>query len=341
MTGIPTDLLPTLGDDASHSRFGPEMAERIVREHYGIDGTAEPLSGERDENYCIVVDGRPAYVFKFPPLGQEALETDLFVSALRHVELAAPDLPIPRMIANSAREFVVDTLDDQGGKRSAMMCSFLPGTPLIEVPRHSRQRSECGALLARLAVALRDFTHPAMRRGLAWDLQHLPRLAGLLPRIGDLPFENFVRMFLDDFTRDVAPALRSVPQQFVHNDFNARNIIVDTADSTRIAGVIDFGDAVFTARAVDVAVGVIGQLATPEEAPRAMQEFVDAYCAVVPLDDEELRLLDWLVAGRIVQNVIMTSWYRNNGPNAEHFADFGAAYFEWRIDFAASLIGRA
>jgi Ser/Thr protein kinase RdoA (MazF antagonist) len=126
--------------------------------------------------------------------------------------------------------------------------------------------------------------------------------------------------------------------QFVHNDFNARNLIVDPADESRIVGVIDFGDSVHTALVADVAVGVIGQLAAPETADESMREFVDAYCDVVPLSPEELAMLPLLIAGRIVQNVVMTSWHRARNPGGTHFDGFDTAYFEWRVALARRLV---
>jgi Ser/Thr protein kinase RdoA (MazF antagonist) len=105
-----------------------------------------------------------------------------------------------------------------------------------------------------------------------------------------------------------------------------------------VVGVIDFGDAIHTALIADVAVGVIGQLASPQTADDAIREFVHAYCEVEPLSSEELSLLDSLIAGRIVQNVVMTSWYRSLDTEADgHFAAFDASFFEWRIELAKRL----
>jgi hydroxylysine kinase len=171
-------------------------------------------------------------------------------------------------------------------------------------------------------------------------LRNIPVLRGLLPQIDDLPFAPFVREFLDFFARDIARPLAALPHQFVHNDFNARNLIVDERDDARISGVIDFGDAAYTARIVDVAVAVIGQLSAPDTADLALETFIEAYRAVSPLEAREEALLPCLVAARIVQNVVMTSWYRSRQPVDGHFAAFDAEYFAWRVDFARRLTAR-
>lgn len=332
-----SDLLPTFGQGGLSS-IGAPLAELIVKEHFGFEANAVPLTGERDDNFCVVIDGEPAFVLKIPAPLQPLAETELFMAVLRYVKDRAPDLPTPHLQATASGDDIFRFIDGTGATRVGLMCSFLPGIPLIEVERSSLLRVQCGALLAKLATVLHGFSHPAMHRPLAWDLKQLPRIAAMLPAIGDLPFEPFISAFLAAFTADIMPRLQRVPQQFVHNDFNARNLLVDVQDHARIAGVIDFGDAVHTARVADVAIGVIGQLASAETAEQSTREFVAAYCAVTPLVAEEHGLLRWLVAGRIVQNVIMTSWYRNHGPNRDHFADFGPPYFEWRIDFARRLV---
>lgn len=96
--------------------------------------------------------------------------------------------------------------------------------------------------------------------------------------------------------------------------FNARNILVDVEDESRVTGIIDFGDSVQTSLIADVALSVMGQLADPETAEDSIRELVAAYCEVVPLLAEELELLNSLIAGRIVQNIVMTSWHRARNP---------------------------
>jgi Ser/Thr protein kinase RdoA (MazF antagonist) len=129
-----------------------------------------------------------------------------------------------------------------------------------------------------------------------------------------------------------------VRRQFVHNDFNARNIIVDPSDESRVTGIIDFGDSVHTALIADVAVGAVGQLSAPETADEAIQHFVRAYREIEPLDGQELALLPWLIAGRIVQNVVITSWRRARDPEDPHFKAFGASFFKWRVELAKRLV---
>ena len=323
---------------ASSPLVSTKRAESLALEQFGIPGHAERLTGERDENFWIRTAVGPGYVLKVANAAESPEITDLQIAALQHVERVDPSLPCARVLHCKNGRTQARFIDENGAARTVVLYSFLPGKPLLQAHRSPPQRAACGRLLARLGQALRDFEHPASRRALVWDLRRLPELQGLLPEIPGLLEAQFIRSFLAEFSAKISPRLKTLRSQFIHNDLNARNVIVDPADESRVVGIIDFGDSVHTALVADVAVGVIGQLAAPETADDAIREFVRAYCDVEPLSAEELAILPRLIAGRIVQNVVMTSWYRARDPGGTHFGGFDTAYFEWRVALARRLM---
>jgi len=316
----------------------PARAESLAHEHFGILGHAERLTGERDENFWLRTQVGPGYVLKVANAAEAPEVTDLQIAALQHVERVDPSLPCARVHRSKQGGTQARFVDENGTHRTAVLYSFLPGRPLLNACRSSVQRAACGRLLARLGHALRNFEHPASHRSLIWDLRQLSKLQALLEEVPGLLDAEFIRDFLADFVAQHAPRLATLRTQFVHNDFNARNVIVDAADESQVVGVIDFGDSVHTALVADVAVGVMGQLAAPETADESIREFVGAYCEVEPLSSEELAILPRLIAGRIVQNVVVTSWYRARNPEGTHFDGFDTAYFEWRVALARRLV---
>lgn len=333
------EVLSTL-EDGPACPVGLAAATDLIAEHYTVTGDVRLLTGERDENFRLESAEGDGAIFKIFGPSEADVAADLLAAILTYLERMAPDLPVPRLITGKSGE-ILRFRDDKGRDRRAIMYSFLSGRPLIDAQRNTKQYRQCGTLLATLAQALGGFRHPAMQRPLIWNLRNVPALRGLLSQIHDLPFAPFVREFLEHFTRDVAGPLGSLPHQFVHNDFNARNIIVAADDEARVSGIIDFGDAIYTARIADVAVGVIGQLSGSNCAELAFSTFVEAYEVVSPLERNEKALLPWMVSARIVQNVVMTSWYRSRQPSDGHFAAFDEGYFAWRVDFARQLIADA
>ena len=330
------DLLSTL-DGTPARKLGPSAAAKLMGQHYEIEGDLSPLTAELDENFRVRTTSGDDAIFKIFGSSRAEEAASLLAATLAYLERTAPDLPVPRVMAGRGGA-ILRFLDEDGRDRRAILYSFLPGKPLMDAPRQLEQYRQSGALLAKLACALRGFQHPAMHRLLIWDLRNVSALRGIVHQLPDLAFRPFLLDFLDVFARDIAGALTSLPHQFVHNDFNARNILVSAEDDSHICGVIDFGDALFTARIADVAVGVIGQLSAPDCATLAMDSFVAAYESVSPVETLEKQLLPWLVAARIVQNIVMTSWYRSRQPDAGHFVGFDVAYFAWRKDFAQALI---
>ncbi|MBW4053639.1 MAG: phosphotransferase [Proteobacteria bacterium] len=317
-------------------QIATSLVEQVVRDGYGVDARAERLTGERDQNFRMRTADDSGFVLKIAHAEELPVVIDLPIAALLHLERADPALPCPRVVRSRDRTRVTFR-DANGAERTAFLYTFLPGKPLLSATRCRSQRTACGRLLARLGHALRAFQHPATRRSLIWDLMQVPALDAVLHRLPDMRYRQFCAAFVRQFSTEILPRLRALRSQPVHNDFNSRNLLVDPDDETRITGIIDFGDLVHTALLADIAVGVIGQLATAQSADEAMLEFVEGYRSVEPLRPEELELLKWLIAGRIVQNVTMTSWYRAHGPAGGHFDTFDADYFEWRVALAERL----
>lgn len=311
----------------------------ILARHYALHGDITPLTAERDENFRVR-SPQGEFVLKVFASGTPADEADMLCAVLRHLEANAEDLPVPRLTPAPHGEPYVRLSGEGESERLAVLYSFLPGTPLMDVDRSVGQARACGMLGARLAMALHDFVHPAMHRRLIWDLRHLPDLAAIAASLREVPFADFVLPFIDRFSTDIAPALDALPRQCVHNDLNARNVIVAISDPEKIAGIIDFGDSVHTARVCDIAVGVIGQLAHASTAEGMMRAFLEGYESAAAMTRDEREIVPSLVAARIVQNVVMTSYYREKASGSGHFSGFGKDYFGWRVAFAQSLVER-
>lgn len=318
-----------------------DLVQALVDESFGIAARATRLTGDRDENFRMDTEDGPSYVFKVLPPGEPAATADLLPAVLRHLESVAVDLPVPRVIPTRNGGSQIRFNDASGALRVATLCTFLPGNVLLGSTRSSAQYRSCGRLLAQLAGALRTFDHAGCQREIVWDIAHVPKLASLIPKVPDLPNTSFLRKFVAQFTVEIAPRLARLRHQFVHNDFNARNILVHPDDESRVVGIIDFGDAVYTALVADVAVGVTGQLSAPEAADGAVREFVGAYCEVEPLREEELMLLNWLIAGRIALNTVWTAWWRLQHPSGGHFDTFDTGFFAWRVEFARRLVSQS
>jgi len=316
----------------------PELAEKIVREQYGLHVVAERLTGERDENFKVTATDGTEYVFKVANAAEDPSVTDLPTAALVHMETVDPSFPCPRVHRDRSGHTQVRFNDHAELLRTARLVTYLPGRPLQSASRSAAQRAACGRMAARLGRALRSFEHPASHRTLVWDLRNVPKLRMLLDDLPSLPCADFIADFIARFEARVEPRLACVRHQFVHNDFNARNILVDPADESVIAGIIDFGDSVHTALIADVAIAAGAQITDIDTAGESVADLVRAYRQVEPLLAAEMEILNWLIAARIVTGVLIPSWHRARNPSATHYDAFDADHIRARVELASRLM---
>ncbi len=314
-----------------------ETAERVAQQHWGITGRARLLTGERDRNFHVrAADGRE-FVLKFANPVEDAAVVDMQIQALRHVARVDPSFPVPRVIPMP--DGSVETLvpHETGGIQRVRLLSWVPGALLHASRRSAAQRVACGRGLARLEVALSGFSHPATGHALIWDMQHMLRLRELVPMLGSEEAREVFVSILDDFAARVAPALPNLRRQVLYNDMNGGNTLVDSADHDRLAGIIDFGDMVETAVAIDVGTGATSQLAPDMDEVTALGLFVGGYHAVYPLLAEEIALIPLLTAARIGMSLTLQSWHRAVQPDNPHYADVTAEVLRRRLDNIAAL----
>ena len=159
--------------------------------------------------------------------------------------------------------------------------------------------------------------HPPTDPALLWDLHRTPELQNWLPAISDAQLRAWGETVLGQYVQEVHPRLAELPQQFLHNDFNPYNLLVDPAQTDAVCGVLDFGDMVHGPRVFDVAVGASYQCHEAGQ-PRLESwiEFMQGYQQVNPLPDRELQLVALLSAVRCAITLCITEqralWFPEN-----------------------------
>ena len=323
---------------ASPIALSVQEAEELARDHYGIDGTATRLTGERDENFRLsCADGRQ-FVLKVASAAEEPAVTALPTAALLHVERVDPQLPCPRVVLDLEGGTQSRYQDGLGRQRAVRVLSYLPGKTLRSAPRSRAQRVACGRMAARLGLALRDFTHPAARRSLIWDLRNVGQTLGLLQEVPGLVEKEAMAALIERIEMLITIRFQRLRQQVIHNDLNDLNLLVDPADEAVIVGVIDFGDVVHTALIADVAIVAADQITDGTPARDSIADIVMAYHEVTPLLPSELVLLNPLIAARILSDILVASWHRHRNPGGTHYSDLDPAFVRARVQLAADLL---
>lgn len=288
--------------------FSEDEAETLAKSHFGIIGRAARLTSERDANFRIKTADGISYVLKIANPVEALLVTNLQTRALLHIAAADPDLPVQRILPSVENEPECILLDESGRPMVLRLFSYVEGTPLHQAPRSAEQRRNLGISLARLGLALRDFSHPAADHELLWDIKHAARLWQFLPFVEDQDRRGLVERILRRFEEGVAPVMPKLRAQFVHNDFNPHNVLVAAEDPSRVTGILDFGDMVYTPLINDLAIAASYQLSVDGDPLAEAGDVIAAYHGVAPLQPLEIDLLYDLIGARLATTASITSW---------------------------------
>jgi len=298
--------------------FSPAEAAEIALGQYGIDGAAQPLVSERDQNFSLHGrDGR-RFVLKVSNRAERHDAIDFQSKALLHVQAKDPALPLPRVI--STLDGALNGMAERRGRAHFIrLLSWLDGSQLREASAGPLLAGRMGRFLARLGVALRDFDHPGARLPLLWDIKRAASLADFIGYVDETGLRRVADAHLDRFVTRLKPQLDTLRTQVIHNDMNPANVLVDSNEPTRISGLIDFGDLTRSPLVIDLAVAAAYQLDTGVDPLAGVLPMIAGYHGVVPLQDTELELLTDLIRTRLVTSLLIGSYRANLFPENREY----------------------
>lgn len=283
--------------------------------HFGIEGSFEAVDSERDQNFHVTADSGEHYVLKFANSAEDPAVTDLQSQALLHIEQTDRDFPVPRLCRTLDGELSALAIADDGREHAVRVLSWLKGTPLRFLAGTNNVAAPLGHCLARLDRALRGFEHPSDDYSLLWDIKRAGSLSGLLDNIGDTDLRKTCARQLQRFDTSIAPALNDLRWQFIHNDFNPGNVLMETGSANALAGVIDFGDAVRSPLIIDVAVAAAYLCHADDDPFVDVIQFLAAYTSQLPLLEREIGVLCDLILMRNVLTILITNWRAARFPD--------------------------
>ncbi len=335
------------GLSTKHVRMPAAEASALLRAAFGLSGELSPLPTEKDDTFQVHAADGAKFILKVANPAELTAELDFEVQLLMHIERVDPALAVPRVIAAAGRPYL-SWRDRAGQLRHVRLLSYLEGIPLDRTSSTALERFRIGELLARLRHATAGFSHPADGRILAWDVRHLLDLSSLLTYIDDPERRTALRLGLKRFA-SLQPRIARLRMQVLHNDFNRSNLIVDHDHPQFVTGIIDFGDSVRTAIAIDVATALLNQLPRDacgdpqEDLFQAPRDLLRGYLSAAELTEEELELIPHLVMARVIARALISSWRGKVFPeNADYLlrnTAQGWAQLKWFLVQSTEAIG--
>lgn len=305
-------------EELAFERISEDQAVRIAFVGFDLEAySAERLDTERDDSFHLVT-ARGDRVLKIAHPADDSSVIGPQLRALQHARRADRTLPLQRLV-RTAFGGPLHLLEDG---RVSWMFEWMPGTLLRDAVVGEAQLEALGAMLGRLSRALRTFATEEVPRRSAWDLQNVPRLATLLGLVPNAASAEA----LARFDARVTPRLGELPTQFIHNDFNPGNVLVDPEREEFVVGILDFGDVVDSLRVADLAVALAYQISPLRHSFDQLNPMIAAFDRAVRLAPAEREVLPTLVACRFAQRILINQWIERDGlgHGAMHEANLSA-----------------
>ena len=304
-------------------RFDLHTAERVAREHFGIEGRASELTSERDQNFRIERASGERVVLKIANAMEERALLEAQQAALVHI--AARVAIAPRVLRTSTGEALVPVAGTDGRQHLAWAISWLEGRPLALSRHRSRALLEdFGRNIGALDAALADFDTPAIHRAFYWDLARGRDIVSRFRElITDIELRCTIDRLMQNFDRRVAPLLDTLPRSAIHGDPNDYNVLVgggtdvDSFDQF-VTGIVDFGDMTHSFRIGDLAIAIAYVMFGESDPLAVAAPMVRGYCERVTPTDDELAALFGLVALRLCTSVCIAADQQLQRPDNEY-----------------------
>lgn len=298
-------------------------AAALLKEHYGLEGPLRELGSQQDRNFRIETEnGR--FVLKIARVEYATQELEAQNAAMRHLAKAEQPWQIPQPVyALNGEEVLHVTLGDE--RYNVRLLTYLDGLPLSSKTYFSPTTMHAiGTLSAQVALALADFDHAGLERDLQWDLRRAgPVALHLLSSVNEQKRRDDVAKAMVLAMRHINPILDDLRVQAVHHDLTDDNIVgeLDARGCLVPNGVIDFGDLISGWLVGDLAVTCSSLLHHTDGNVFAILPAIQAFHALYPLNEAEIKALWPLVVARAGVLVASSEQQLQIDPDNEYISN--------------------
>jgi Ser/Thr protein kinase RdoA (MazF antagonist) len=290
--------------------FTETEALAVAEREFGLVGGVCALPSERDQNFLITDAGGGKFVLKIANLNDAPDLLEFQNQAMRRVEKVQTACRVQRVIPTRQGLYLTNIHNAKAGSDHCVrVLTWIDGEVLAKsTSRGPALFESIGVGMAKIDAALCDFTHPAMRRVLQWDL----RQAGMARESSALlSVDRRVRVerIFSQWERIDWTALR---HSVIHGDANDYNVIVAGG---RMVGLLDFGDMVYTATVCDLAVALAYTMLNEKQPLSVAAQVLRAYQRYYPLTGAERQVLFPLILSRLGMSVCYSAHNRARNPS--------------------------
>jgi len=267
-----------------------------------------------DQNFLVSTE-HGEYVLKISNENESISFLEFLVSLLDFLQQT--DLPLPKNVATMQNEKV--THFQKVGVAApyyVRLMTYLPGTLFENVPSHSMQLLfNLGCFLGRLDKVLSTFPFdPKSNRPINWDLHNCIDIIECHKVFISSPSQlSLIDHFVKQYRKYVQPSMASLRRQFIHNDANGANLLVDDLAQS-IVGIIDFGDVIYSELVNEIAIAIADCLL---DKPRGIllhcaAEVIAGFNSEFELTYDEISLVFPLICIRLCVCLTSSAYMRSS-----------------------------
>ncbi len=289
----------------------------FLNSHYSLTGELINLPSYIDINYLLKADNGNKYVIKLASAQTCIDEIKLENAAMLHLQKHSMTIATPNLILCKNNKAILDyQIPEEKAMRKLRVVSFLEG----KLYSHSDYKDanlqySLGALVAQMVEALKDFDHAAAKRELSWDIAQLLKLEKHLCYFDNEQHQILLQAFIE-FKEVSYPQLILLPKQIIHNDANDNNLIVkENNNKIYCSGIFDFGDLVYTQRICELAIAMTYALFNCNNILQTSKIIVKGYRSATNLQDDESKILYYLIKARLLQSLLNSGKSQANDPD--------------------------
>lgn len=309
-----------------------DLVHALLSREYGIEGKISQLGGQGRNILVEASDGR-RFVLKVSgdteteTEDDQAHDADVEHAAVEHLVQASVNVSLPRLVRTRAGAVGGGFGAPDGSVVRGRLLTFVPGSAWEDGPTPGTALlGDLGRKLGAVDRALETFSHPAAHRPHEWDLTGAHQHRSRVVHIPSPEHRRLAEWMFHMWAAGALPRLAALPRSFIHGDANDENVLVEDG---RVAGLIDFGDALQNPTVCDLAIALAYSMQNQPDPLAAGAEVVRGYHAVRPLSRAEVEVLFPLVCGRLAVTVSVAADRRRRDP--DHPTWFVSEDKAWRL----------
>lgn len=283
----------------------------LLKEHYGISNAFLTKMEGYDSTNFKVDDGKSIFVLKQYDYSSEVFEQLNSENEILQSLSSLKKLDFPLAISSFDNKLLV--CDKSHIYR---LLSYVDGSFLGDVEHTSQLLHSLGAFMGNLDKVIHDTYQAAISaKQTQWDLQYFKNNYKYLDHISDPKDRSLVDYFFLQFDEQVYPFQDQLRKGIIHNDANDWNVLTKEG---KVSGIIDFGDMCYSWIINEIAVAITYVMMEKKNPLEIASEVIKGYCELFLLEEIELRVLYYLVAGRLCTSVCNSAYSKTLKPDSEY-----------------------